>query len=96
MCDQVILVEKSTVPIGTAKMINKILVSISIPENRKKYIITSNPEFLAEGTAIRDFKYPDRVIIGVYDQSHMQKIQNLSNLYGYASDRIIYTNSASS
>ena len=45
MRDQVILVEKSTVPIGTAKMINKILVSISIPENRKKYIITSNPEF---------------------------------------------------
>jgi len=43
MCDQVLLVEKSTVPIGTAKMINKILVSISIPENRKKYIITSNP-----------------------------------------------------
>ena len=54
--DQVILVEKSTVPIGTAKMINKILVSISIPENRKKYVITSNPEFLAEGTAIKDLK----------------------------------------
>ena len=56
MNDQVILVEKSTVPIGTAKMINKILVSISIPENRKKYVITSNPEFLAEGTAIKDLK----------------------------------------
>lgn len=56
MLDQVILVEKSTVPIGTVKMVNKILVTISIPENRKKYTITSNPEFMVDGTAIKDPK----------------------------------------
>ena len=77
-------------------MINKILVSISIPENRKKYIITSNPEFLAEGTAIKDLKCPDRVVLGVYDHSHYDKIEKLSNLYAYVGDRVIYTNSASS
>lgn len=47
MSNSVIIVEKSTVPIGTAKMISKIILANSISSLKDKYIITSNPEFLA-------------------------------------------------
>ena len=60
-----IIVTKSTVPIGTGDKIEKIL-----NKNKKKglFTIISNPEFLREGEAIKDFKYPDRVVIGVNDR----------------------------
>ena len=55
-----IIVTKSTVPIGTGDQIDKI-----IKKNKKKnFNVISNPEFLREGEAIRDFKYPDRIVIG--------------------------------
>ena len=47
MREKVILVEKSTVPIGTADMITKIISEMSIKQNINKYVIASNPEFLA-------------------------------------------------
>ena len=54
-----IIITKSTVPVGTGDEIEKIL-------KRKKKLLTviSNPEFLREGEAIRDFRYPDRIVIG--------------------------------
>ena len=60
-----IIVTKSTVPIGTGDKIEKIL-----NKNKKKRLFTiiSNPEFLREGEAIKDFKYPDRVVIGANDR----------------------------
>jgi len=64
MLENVILVEKSTVPIGTFKMILGIIDATSIKNNRDKYVIASNPEFLAEGTAVKDLMKPDRVILG--------------------------------
>lgn len=48
------MVEKSTVPIGTAQMLTKIINEVSIPENINKYVVASNPEFLAEGTAVHN------------------------------------------
>jgi UDPglucose 6-dehydrogenase len=60
-----IIVTKSTVPIGTGDKIEKIL-------NKKKkkglFTIISNPEFLREGEAIKDFKYPDRIVVGTNDK----------------------------
>jgi UDPglucose 6-dehydrogenase len=56
-----IIVNKSTVPIGTGDEVEKIILR----KNKKnKFDIISNPEFLREGEAIRDFKYPDRIVIG--------------------------------
>ena len=58
------MVEKSTVPIGTSKMILSIINATSIEQNRGKFTGASNPEFLAEGTAVNDLMKPDRVIMG--------------------------------
>jgi UDPglucose 6-dehydrogenase len=90
MLDHVIIVEKSTVPIGTAEMISKIIREMSVKENISKYIITSNPEFLAEGTAVKDLMKPDRVVIGHRPE---QQIDRLIDLYHYVpKDKIIVTN----
>jgi UDPglucose 6-dehydrogenase len=56
-----IVVEKSTVPVRTAQMVNEILRGA---ENGFHYQVVSNPEFLAEGTAMIDLENPDRVLIG--------------------------------
>eukprot|EP00597_Dinobryon_sp_UTEXLB2267_P003497 CAMPEP_0170071356 /NCGR_PEP_ID=MMETSP0019_2-20121128/9320_1 /TAXON_ID=98059 /ORGANISM="Dinobryon sp., Strain UTEXLB2267" /LENGTH=452 /DNA_ID=CAMNT_0010279897 /DNA_START=85 /DNA_END=1443 /DNA_ORIENTATION=+ len=55
-----IVVEKSTVPVRTAESIKRVLVSAS----KFKFQVLSNPEFLAEGTAVNDLLYPSRVLIG--------------------------------
>ena len=56
-----IIVTKSTVPVGTGDIIEKIFKK----KRKSKFIdIVSNPEFLREGEAIRDFIYPDRVVVG--------------------------------
>ncbi len=54
-----IIVTKSTVPVGTGDEIEKI-----IKKKKKLFTVISNPEFLREGEAIRDFRYPDRIVVG--------------------------------
>lgn len=56
-----IIVEKSTLPVKTAQAMKQILTSV---DNGIRFDVLSNPEFLAEGTAIRDLEEPDRVLIG--------------------------------
>ena len=59
-----IIVTKSTVPVTTGDEIEKIIQKIN---KKKNFTIVSNPEFLREGEAIRDFVYPDRVVVGTND-----------------------------
>ncbi len=59
---QKIVVEKSTVPVCTGEWIRKIMLLNGAPED--SFDVASNPEFLREGTAVTDFLYPDRIVIG--------------------------------
>ena len=65
---------KSTVPVTTGDEIEKIL---SKKNSKKKFSVVSNPEFLREGEAIRDFVYPDRVVIGTNDKKSGRILKNL-------------------
>ena len=60
-----IIVTKSTVPVTTGDKIEKILLKNA---KRKNFSVISNPEFLREGTAINDFFFPDRIVIGTSDK----------------------------
>ena len=70
-----IIINKSTVPVTTGDELEKIILK---KVNKKYFSVVSNPEFLREGEAIRDFIYPDRIVVGSND-SKSQKI--LKNLY---------------
>ncbi len=87
-----IVVEKSTVPVRTAHMVKEIL---GAAQNGFEYQVVSNPEFLAEGTAIRDLQNPDRVLIGGETTPEgKQAIATVSGIYErwVSKDRIITTN----
>lgn len=61
--DYKVIVEKSTVPVETAEWVRKTIEKYK--KNNVKFDVVSNPEFLREGTAIKDFLQPDRIVIGV-------------------------------
>ena len=69
-----IICTKSTVPVTTGDYVEKIL---SKKVKRKLFSIVSNPEFLREGEAIRDFNYPDRVVIGTTDKRSNRILKSL-------------------
>ncbi len=69
-----IIINKSTVPVTTGDEIEKI---ISKKVNKKFFSVVSNPEFLREGDAIRDFIYPDRVVVGSNDSKSQRILKNL-------------------
>ena len=90
-----VVVEKSTLPVRTAKTIKEILSSANISKDKSKinksFSILSNPEFLAEGTAINDLEKPDRVLIGgdeVFAINALRKIY----LNWVHEDKILSTN----
>jgi len=69
-----IIITKSTVPVTTGDEIEKILLK---KVNKKRFSVVSNPEFLREGEAIRDFIYPDRVVVGANDKKSANILKNL-------------------
>ena len=70
-----IIITKSTIPVTTGDKIEKMINS---KVKRKLFEVVSNPEFLREGEAIRDFRYPDRIVIGT---NNKKVIKILANLY---------------
>ena len=69
-----IIINKSTVPVTTGDEVEKI---ISKKVNKKFFSVVSNPEFLREGEAIRDFIYPDRVVVGSNDSKSKRLLKSL-------------------
>jgi len=69
-----IIVTKSTVPVGTGDQIEKI-----VKKKRKLFSVISNPEFLREGEAIRDFRYPDRIVVGSNNKNEFKIMKKLYN-----------------
>ena len=69
-----IIINKSTVPVTTGDEVEKI---ISKRVNKKLFSVVSNPEFLREGEAIRDFIYPDRVVIGTSNKKTNKVLRSL-------------------
>jgi UDPglucose 6-dehydrogenase len=69
-----IIITKSTVPVTTGDEIEKIFKKKVV---KNKFSIVSNPEFLREGEAIRDFIYPDRIVVGSNDKKSKNILRNL-------------------
>ena len=70
-----IIVTKSTVPVTTGDEIEKIILKKK--NNKNKFSIVYNPEFLREGEAIRDFIFPDRIVVGSNDKKSNRLMNNL-------------------
>ncbi len=68
-----IIVNKSTVPVGTSRQITEIIDACGI----KNYAVVSNPEFLREGFAVDDFMKPDRIVIGSDNKNALQIMRDL-------------------
>ncbi len=87
-----IIVEKSTLPVRTAEAMERVLHA---GDNPIHFEVLSNPEFLAEGTAIADLENPDRVLIGGHETASGQKaLQTLVDIYAtwIPRERILTTN----
>ena len=92
--EHTIVVEKSTLPVRTAEVIKTILSSSQINSNTMKHSsfdVLSNPEFLAEGTAINDLENPDRVLIGGDNQSAIDALTRVY-LNWVPRNKILHTN----
>jgi UDPglucose 6-dehydrogenase len=70
-----VIVEKSTVPVRTCQWLRKSLLLNGAPVG--SFSVVSNPEFLREGTAVTDFLYPDRIVVGVDDESGSRVLQKI-------------------
>ncbi len=73
MNDEKIIVNKSTVPVGTGNLVENIVKK----HYSEKFHVVSNPEFLREGNAIKDFLEPDRVVIGNADKKAAETMEQL-------------------
>ena len=89
-----IVIEKSTLPVRTAEVIKTILSSSQLNSNKTNdtsFDVLSNPEFLAEGTAINDLENPDRVLIGGENQSAIDALTRIY-LNWVPRNKILHTN----
>jgi UDPglucose 6-dehydrogenase len=78
MNDYGVIVTKSTVPVGTAKKVDKAISDAQAARGVKiPYDVASNPEFLKEGAAIDDFMRPDRIVVGVNSERGREIMSNL-------------------
>ena len=88
-----VIINKSTVPVGTAQLVSNI-----IKENQKEHIdfdVVSNPEFLREGEAINDFMIPERVIIGTESEKARKVMESIYKGVARTNRPIVFTDTKS-
>ena len=90
MQKRLIVINKSTVPIGTADLVKAtIQKELDLRNSDLQFDVVSNPEFLKEGAAINDFMKPDRVIIGTDSDYAQEKIKELYHPFCMSKDKFI-------
>jgi UDPglucose 6-dehydrogenase len=93
MTSEKVIVDKSTVPIGTGDK-----VTAAVAEELKKrnvdihYSVVSNPEFLKEGAAVEDFMRPDRIVIGTEDPKAIEVMKQVYAPFQRNHERLVVTN----
>ena len=96
MTDYTIIVNKSTVPVGTADKVEAAIQSELDSRNvQSHFSVVSNPEFLKEGAAIDDFMRPDRIVIGSQDSRAREWMQRIYAPFVRNHDRILYMDTRS-
>lgn len=87
-----LLVTKSTVPVGTARKVREaIAAELEKRGEQVDFDVASNPEFLKEGAAIKDFMSPDRVVVGTDSERARKVMDRLYRPFMVVSDRMIHT-----
>tara|TARA_B100000683_G_scaffold232983_1_gene235311 strand:- start:260 stop:1579 length:1320 start_codon:yes stop_codon:yes gene_type:complete len=90
MTHHLIVVDKSTVPVGTADLVrDKIQESLNNRDCNLSFDVVSNPEFLKEGAAIDDFMRPDRVVVGADNEESLEAMKQLYAPFTFNHDRFI-------
>ncbi len=85
-----VIVDKSTVPVGTAEKVRETIKSVLLERGAElEFDVVSNPEFLREGAAINDFMQPDRVVIGTDNPRTTALMNELYSPYMKTKDRLI-------
>ena len=83
-----VIVDKSTVPVGTAERLTRVISErTDVP-----FAVTSNPEFLKEGAAIKDFQNPDRVVIGTDDERAREILERLYSSHARVNRPVLFMN----
>ena len=90
MTHDLVVVDKSTVPVGTADKVKRaIQLELDNRNSLLKFHVVSNPEFLKEGDAVNDFMKPDRVVIGADSEIVFKKMKELYSPFFRSHDRFI-------
>jgi len=88
----IVVVTKSTVPVGTASKVKAVIQEELQRRGVKvEFDVASNPEFLKEGNAVKDFMSPDRVVVGVESERARKLMARLYKPFMIVSDRLIFT-----
>jgi UDPglucose 6-dehydrogenase len=90
MTKHLVVVDKSTVPVGTADLVTqRIQNALDVRKSDLTFAVVSNPEFLKEGAAIKDFMHPDRVVVGADNDDAMSLMRSLYAPFTLSNDRFI-------
>ena len=94
MTDFKVIVDKSTVPVGTADKVRAAIeAELAARGQQVEFAVVSNPEFLKEGAAVEDFMRPDRIVIGIDEEAGQKARELMRQLYAPLNrnrDRIMY------